>query len=281
MESAIRLGVFLALLAALALAERRRPRRPLSQSRRRRWAANLGLVGIDTALARLTLGAAAVLAAEEARARGLGLLNATEWPAWAEAALAFAALDMAVYWQHVWTHRIPALWRLHRVHHADLDLDVTSGLRFHPVEILVSLAYKAAAAAALGAPPAVVVAFEIALNAGSLFSHANLRLPARLDRALRLVLVTPDMHRVHHSTVRRETDSNYGFFLSVWDRLFGTYRPEPAAGQLGMAIGLEEWRDQGRLGLGALLAMPFREPERSGGSPGASPAPGETRPGGT
>jgi sterol desaturase/sphingolipid hydroxylase (fatty acid hydroxylase superfamily) len=168
------------------------------------------------------------------------------------------ALDLAVYAQHVAMHAAPPLWRLHRMHHADLDFDVTTGVRFHPLEILISMAWKMAVVAALGAPAFAVFLFEIALNATSLFNHANLTLPAPLDRVLRLLIVTPDMHRVHHSVVRRETDSNFGFNLSLWDRLFGTYRAQPAAGHEAMTIGLPSFRDARELRLDRLLTQPFR-----------------------
>ena len=166
-------------------------------------------------------------------------------------------LDAAIWLQHVITHKVPLLWRLHQVHHADLDVDLTTGIRFHPIEIVLSLLYKAAIVLALGIDPWVVVLFEAVLNASAVFTHGNVALPERLDSALRWLVCTPDMHRVHHSTERAETDSNYGFFLSVWDRLFRTMRQAPAKGQLGVELGLPPYRDPGRLGLGSLLVMPF------------------------
>jgi sterol desaturase/sphingolipid hydroxylase (fatty acid hydroxylase superfamily) len=170
----------------------------------------------------------------------------------------FLVLDAAIWLQHVVTHKVPVLWRLHQVHHADLDVDLTTGIRFHPIEIVLSALYKAAIVLALGIDPWTVLLFEAVLNASAVLTHANVALPERLDRVLRWIVCTPDMHRVHHSTERAETDSNYGFFLSVWDRLFGTMRHAPAKGQLGVELGLPPYRDPDRLGLGSLLVMPFR-----------------------
>ncbi len=257
MEAAIRLGVFLGLFVILALLEAAFPRRPPTVGKGRRWAVNLGLVAVDVAVQRLTVGALAVVTAVWAQEQGIGLFNALDLPWWIGAVAAFLMLDFTIYLQHVLSHRLPLLWRLHRVHHADLDIDVSSGLRFHPAEILLSLAWKAAVVAALGADPWVVVAFEAVLNGSSLFTHANVRMPARLDAALRRVVCTPDMHRVHHSVERSETDTNYGFFLSVWDRLCGTYHAgPPAAGHEEAPLGLPGHR--GQIGLPQLLAMPFK-----------------------
>ena len=256
-EPALRLAVFLGVFAAVALAERVWPRRRPRAGRLKRWAVNWGLAALDTAALRLTVAASAVGAAAAAAAAGFGLFRILDWPAWVEFACAFVLLDLVVYFQHALLHAVPGLWRLHMMHHTDLDFDVTTGVRFHPGEIAFSTAIKTGAAAALGAPVAAVVAFEIVLNATSMFNHANLALPERADRILRLFVVTPDMHRVHHSTARRETDSNFGFNLPWWDRLFGTYRPRPEAGHAAMEIGLAEFRDPARLGLPALLALPF------------------------
>jgi sterol desaturase/sphingolipid hydroxylase (fatty acid hydroxylase superfamily) len=173
--------------------------------------------------------------------------------------LAVLLLDLAIYLQHVMFHAVPALWRVHRMHHSDTDLDVTTGLRFHPVEIVLSMLIKFAAIAALGAPAVAVLLFEVLLNATSMFNHANLRLPERVDAALRQVLVTPDMHRVHHSVIERETNSNFGFNLALWDRLFGTYRAQPEAGHEGMTIGVEQFRDPAEARLDRMLTQPFRE----------------------
>lgn len=257
MEVAIRLGIFLGLFVIAALLEAAFPKRPPTVGTRRRWAVNLGLVAVDVAVQRLTVGALAVVTAAWAQEQGVGLFNVLDVPWWVGAAVAFLVLDFAIYLQHVLSHRLPLFWRLHRVHHADLDIDVTSGLRFHPVEILLSLVWKSAVVAAIGADPWVVVAFEVVLNGSAIFTHANFRLPSALDTALRWLVCTPDMHRVHHSIERAEADTNYGFFLSVWDRLCGTYHAAPpAAGHETAPLGLPGHRDQ--LGLPQLLAMPFK-----------------------
>ncbi|HYE00767.1 MAG TPA: sterol desaturase family protein [Alphaproteobacteria bacterium] len=257
-EAALRLAVFAAVLALLAAAEAWRPRRRRGLPRRRRWPANLGLAALGVAGARLALPLGAVAWAEVVAARGWGLLPALGLTGAAGAVPAVVLLDLAVWAQHVAFHRFGPLWRLHRAHHSDTDVDVTTGLRFHPLEILLSLGFKCAVIAALGAPPAAVLAFEVLLNAGSMFSHSNLALPPGLDRALRLVCVTPDMHRIHHSPHRAETDSNYGFALPWWDRLFGTYRAEPTGGHEGMALGLERFRAESDQRLRALLLQPWR-----------------------
>lgn len=257
-EPVIRLSAFALVLLAMALLEHAFPRRP-QRLGWRRWPSNLGLVAIASVLLRLIAPAGVVGIALWAEARGLGLFPALGAPFWFAAPLSVLLLDLLVYGQHRLFHAVPPLWRLHRVHHADPELDASSGLRFHPVEILLSLGLKGAAAIALGAPPEAVLAFEVLLNATSLFSHANLALPAWCDRTLRLVLVTPDMHRVHHSEIPVETDSDFGFCLSCWDRIFGTYRAEPMRGQLGMVIGVEGWRDDGAQRLDRLLVQPLRD----------------------
>lgn len=256
-EAAIRLGFFVGTLAAMAAWELIAPRRVLNTSKAARWRANLGMVAIDTLAARLLIPVTAVGMAALAAESGWGLLNQLALPAWLAIILGVAALDFAIYLQHVMFHAVPAFWRLHRVHHSDLDFDVTTGVRFHPIEILLSLGIKLAAVAALGPAPLAVVLFEILLNATSLFNHGNVRLPVKVDRWLRLLVVTPEMHRVHHSALRRETDSNFGFNLPWWDRLLGTYRAQPEAGHLGMRIGLDTFRDPARLDLGSLLLQPF------------------------
>jgi sterol desaturase/sphingolipid hydroxylase (fatty acid hydroxylase superfamily) len=209
-------------------------------------------------LARLTVGAAALIAATYASSLNLGLFNLIGLPFWANAILGFIILDFAVYLQHVITHRVPLLWRLHQVHHADEDVDLTTGLRFHPLEIILSLGYKAAIVLALGIDPWVVVLFEAVLNASSIYTHGNYALPVKLDHAIRKVFCTPDMHRVHHSILREETDSNYGFFLSIWERMFGTYRPEPALGQQGVVLGLPEYQSRATPDFWQLLKLPFK-----------------------
>ena len=257
-EVAIRLGFFLGVLVLVALWELARPRRRLNYPRWLRWYANLGLAALNTALVWLLVPLVPVALAVIAENRGWGLLNLVELPFWFEVLLAVVVLDFAIYLQHVLFHAVPALWRLHRMHHADLDFDVTTGARFHPVEILVSLAIKLAAVALIGAPAAAVLIFEILLNATSMFNHGNLRMPAWLDRMLRWIVVTPDMHRVHHSDIPAETDSNFGFNLPWWDRLFGTYRAQPRLGHEGMTIGLDRFRQREDLHLHRMLLQPFR-----------------------
>ena len=200
----------------------------------------------------------AVAMAEIAAARGWGLLNLVDLPLWLEFVIAVAVLDMLIYAQHVATHKTPILWRLHQVHHADRDIDVTTGARFHPVEIVLSMGYKLLCVIALGPSALAVFVFEVLLNASAMFNHANVRLPLSVDRVMRSVIVTPDMHRVHHSIVRNETDSNYGFFLSIWDRLFGTYIAQPRDGHDGMTIGLKEYQTPKPANLFWCLWLPFR-----------------------
>lgn len=260
-EPAIRLAALFGVLGLLVGWEALAPRRPLSQPRRQRWVANLGLALTDTALLRLAVPAAAVGLAVAAEARGWGLFNLLDPPAWVAFVLSLVLLDLALYAQHVATHAVPILWRLHRVHHTDLDIDLTTGLRFHPAEILLSLLYKGAIVVALGAPPAAVLIFEVLLSSSSLFTHSNLRLPEGFDRAIRRIWVTPDMHRVHHSVVRAETDSNYGTCLSLWDRLFRTYRAQPQAGHDAMTLGIASFRAPADQRLWPLLTQPL-QPER-------------------
>jgi sterol desaturase/sphingolipid hydroxylase (fatty acid hydroxylase superfamily) len=256
-EPSLRLAAFAGVFGALALLETLAPRRRREIGRRIRWTGNLGVLALDALAIRVLFPAATVGWAFVAEARGWGLFNLLQAPGWAAIPLAVIGLDLAVYVQHVVFHRVPMLWRLHRMHHADLELDVTTGLRFHPGEVVLSMAFKAAAVVLLGVPPLGAVIFEVLLNATSMFSHANLRLPLRLDAVTRLLLVTPDMHRVHHSVRPDETNSNYGFNLSCWDRLFGTYRGQPKAGHAGMAIGLGAFRSRRDLRLDRMLAQPF------------------------
>jgi sterol desaturase/sphingolipid hydroxylase (fatty acid hydroxylase superfamily) len=257
MEAMVRVGTFLGVLTVMLLWEGLRPRRPLSRPRRERWGANLGLTLLNTVLVRVMVGGVAYTAAVFAADQGVGLLHWRPLPAWAAAAMTLLVLDFALYVQHVLFHAVPVLWRLHRMHHADLDVDATTGLRFHPLEILLSLGLKAAVVVLLGAVPWAVVAFEVLLNAASVFNHGNVALPECLDRWLRWIVVTPDMHRVHHSTRMAETNSNFGFSTPWWDRLCGTYRAQPALGQVGMDIGLSDYRTP--LNLGQLLLLPFRD----------------------
>lgn len=257
-EPAIRLTAYLGILGLLAAAELLAPRRRLGQGRLRRWPANLGIAALNTLMLRLVAPGAAVGVALWAAEAGIGLFNLVAIPHWLAVMACVLALDLLIYGQHVAFHKVAPLWRLHRMHHADLDIDVTTGARFHPVEILLSLGIKLAAVLALGAPPLSVLLFEVLLNATSMFNHANLALPGWLDRWLRLVLVTPDMHRVHHSWHRDETDSNFGFSLPWWDRLFGTYRAQPRDGHDGMTIGLAGFRDPAELRLDRMLLQPLR-----------------------
>ena len=256
-EPAIRLGCFFAVLLAMMLWEWRRPRRTLSLARGRRWPANLGIVAADSLVLRLVFPVLAVGAAQLAEAKGWGLLHWLAAPRWLAVAVSLPLLDAVIYAQHVVFHKVPLLWRLHRMHHTDLDFDVTTALRFHPLEIALSMLIKLAVVMALGAPPAAVLLFEVLLNATAMFNHGNVGLPPSVDRIARWLVVTPDMHRVHHSVRRQETDSNFGFNLPWWDRLFGTYRDQPRDGHLGMIIGLEYPRDERATTLAGLLAQPF------------------------
>ncbi|TXH98844.1 MAG: sterol desaturase family protein [Pseudorhodobacter sp.] len=257
----LRLGVFLGLFALFAGLEALAPRRPRQQPRRTRWFTNLSIVLIDTLALRalaLALPLLAVGAAIDAGRMGWGLFNALDRPVWLEVLLVILILDLAIWAQHLITHKVPILWRFHRVHHADRDFDVTTALRFHPVEILASMLLKIGLVYLFGPAAMAVVLFEIILNGTAIFNHSNLRLPLWLDRIIRLVLVTPDMHRVHHSIHRHEHDSNYGFALSVWDRMFRTYRVMPEAGHDDMVVGLE-WQDDKPSRLGWALMLPFRK----------------------
>ena len=259
-EALIRLGIFLGLFAILALAEHLLPRRDRVQGRGRRWFTNWAIVIADTLTLRLlalAIPALAVGAAIDAQAKGWGLFNALGWPAWLEFVAVLLILDWLIWLQHVITHKVPILWRLHRVHHADRDMDVTTAIRFHPIEIGLSMLLKIGAVYLLGPGAVAVLVFEVILNGCAMFNHANLRIPPRVERWLRWVLVTPDMHRVHHSTRRTEHDSNFGFSISLWDRLFRTYTPQPEGGHDGMTVGLE-WQDDRPARLGWALWLPFR-----------------------
>jgi len=258
-ESFIRLVVFASVFALMAAWEILAPRREQRIGRGRRWPSNIGVVALDTLLVRLLFPITAVGVALLAEARGWGLFATLDLPLWASIVLGVVLLDLAIYLQHVLFHAVPALWRLHRMHHADLEFDVTTGTRFHPIEILLSMGIKLGIVAALGVPAVAVLIFEVLLNATSMFNHANVRIPKTVDRLLRWLVVTPDMHRVHHSIVRRETNSNFGFNLPWWDRLFGTYRDQPAAGHEGMTIGIEQFREPRELRLDRMLIQPFHD----------------------
>lgn len=258
-EGAIRLAVAGGLFVLLALSEYLKPRRKLAVSKTHRWTTNLAIVLLDSVIVRLIFPAAAVGVALWANSQGYGLFNVFEVPFWLAVLLSFVVLDFAVWLSHVLSHKVPLFWRFHRMHHADRDFDVTTGVRFHPIEIVVSMLWKVAWVVALGAPAIAVILFEIALNGTAMFNHSNWKIPLALDRVLRLVVVTPDMHRVHHSSIHRETDSNYGFNLPWWDRLFGTYIDQPELGHDGMQIGLKEWQDERPVNLGWSLSVPFLE----------------------
>ena len=261
-EPLIRLGAFASVLLVMAAWEGLAPRRPQAIGRLRRWPSNLGIVVLNTALVRLIFPVAAVGMAALAETRGWGLFQSLGAPPWLIVVVSVIALDLAIYLQHVMFHAVPVLWRLHRMHHADLEFDVTTGLRFHPIEIVLSMGLKLGVVAALGTPAVAVLIFEVLLNATSMFNHGNVRLPARLDRMLRWIVVTPEMHRVHHSIVPRETNSNFGFNAPWWDRLFGTYCAQPTGGHEKMTIGIEQFRDPRELRLDRMLLQPFHDDAR-------------------
>lgn len=258
-EALIRLAIFLGLLALFAALEAWAPRRVRTQPRGTRWVTNGAITILNTLMLRalaLGLPLLAVGAALDAQQQGWGVMNALNLPLWLAVIVTVLVFDFAIWTQHLITHKVPLLWRLHRVHHADRDIDVTTAIRFHPVEIALSMGLKIGLIYALGPPAIGIIAFEIILNGTAMFNHANIRLPLGMDRVLRLVLVTPDMHRVHHSDRRAEHDSNYGFALSIWDRMCGTYVDQPAKGHDGMTIGLE-WQDNRPSRLGWSLWLPF------------------------
>ena len=259
-QTPVRLAFFFGLLAAMAAWELAAPRRHLVASRLLRWFSNLSVVAIGTALLWLVFPVLAVGLALHAEDRGWGLLNAFELPLWFAVIASVLVLDLAIYVQHVTFHAVPILWRLHMMHHADRDFDVTTGVRFHPFEIVISMVIKLAVIAALGPPAVAVVIFEVVLSATSLFNHGNVRMSGAVDRALRLFVVTPEMHRVHHSVLAHETNSNFGFNLPWWDRLFGTYRAQPTDGHKDMTIGLTQFQDRGPENLWWMLVLPFRGP---------------------
>lgn len=274
-EGALRFSFFIGILAVVALWEFLAPRRILITAKARRWYNNLSLVFLDTLALRILVPMQAVGIAEIAQHRGWGLLNRLSFPDSLEIVIGMVALDFIIYLQHAIFHFLPLFWRLHRVHHTDLDFDVTTGVRFHPIEILLSMGIKMATVAMLGIAPAAVIAFEIVLNATSMFNHGNVRLPIAIDRVLRLFVVTPEMHRVHHSVLIKEFNSNFGFNLPWWDMLFGTYRAQPERGHEGMTIGLAQFRNPEELTLYRLLTLPFFR--RSAGSTKVTPGNGNER----
>ena len=261
-EPVLRFSVFAGILIAMALAELAIPRRKLSTPKPRRWLTNFSIVALDTLVVRL-MGAlavplVAVAAAVYCETNGWGLFNIVDWPQWLEFVLALLVLDLAIWFQHLVSHKVPIFWQLHQVHHADRDIDVSTAIRFHPVEIALSMLWKIVLVFVFGPSAFAVVVFEVILNGCAMFNHANIALPAWLDKLLRIFIVTPDMHRVHHSVIRREHDSNYGFNLSVWDRLFGTYTAQPEKGHEGMTIGLSSYQSLSPTKLLWSLALPFR-----------------------
>jgi len=258
-EALIRLGFFLGIFGVMALWELAAPRRALTVSKALRWGNNLGLVVLNTLLLRWLFPAAAVGVAAYAETQGWGVLHHFQVANLPALLISVIAMDLVIWTQHVMFHAIPLLWRLHRVHHADLDYDLTTGARFHPIEILLSMLIKLAAIVLLGPPVVAVILFEVILNGMAMFNHGNVRLPGWADRGMRALLVTPDMHRVHHSVHDDEANSNFGFNLSVWDRIFGTYRDQPRAGHEGMTIGIRRYRDPREVSwLPGLLALPFK-----------------------
>jgi sterol desaturase/sphingolipid hydroxylase (fatty acid hydroxylase superfamily) len=253
----IRFGFFFGILIIMALWEYFAPRRPLTTSKAMRWVSNLGLVLIDSISVRLVFPTALVGVALFSQEKGWGLLNHLELPYLLGLCLGVLILDFAIYLQHIMFHAVPLFWRLHMVHHSDMDYDVTTGIRFHPIEIILSMGIKIAVVLLIGPLPLAIPIFEILLNGTSMFNHGNVRYSTAIDSVLRLLVVTPEMHRVHHSTIRWETNCNFGFNFPWWDRLFGTYRPQPAKGHLGMTIGLDQYKDPKKLTLPWLIALPF------------------------
>jgi sterol desaturase/sphingolipid hydroxylase (fatty acid hydroxylase superfamily) len=262
-EPFVRLGFFVVILAAMGIWEALSPRRQRTLSRLKRWPGNLGIAALNTLVLRILFPAAAVGFALLGEERGWGLLNALALPRWINVIVAVLVLDLAIYLQHVLFHAVPWLWRLHRMHHADLDFDVTTGVRFHPIEIVLSMIIKLMVVAALGAPALAVLIFEVLLNATSLFNHGNVRIPLPFDRFLRWLVVTPEMHRVHHSWYPNETNSNFGFNLPWWDRLLGTYQDQPRDGHKRMTIGINLFRDPLWERLDRMLIQPFIGPADS------------------
>ena len=256
-EIIIRVGSFLPAFLLVAMWELLAQRRSLTTSKKNRWISNLGITFLNPLVLRLVFPVLALDMAVIAQKQGWGLLNTFDPPYWLAVMIGMVLLDLTIYLQHVMFHAIPILWRLHMVHHADLDYDVTTGLRFHPIEIILSMVIKLSVVVVLGPPALAIIIFEIVLNAAAMFNHGNIRLPLKIDRILRYFIVTPDMHRVHHSVIIRETNSNFGFNLPWWDRLFGTYRSQPVKGHAEMTIGLSQFRDAKRLTLPLLLILPF------------------------
>ncbi|MEX0960266.1 MAG: sterol desaturase family protein [Burkholderiales bacterium] len=268
-EGVLRIAAFAAVFGCMALWEWIAPARQGLFPKRRRWSNNLALLALDAIVVRLLFPAAAIGVALLAEANGAGLLRVWNVPAWLAVLAGVVLLDLSIYLQHLLFHAVPALWRLHRVHHADPDFDITTGLRFHPIEIVLSMLIKSAAIFAFGPPVLAVLIFEVLLNALAVFNHGNVRVPARVESIVRWLVVTPDMHRVHHSKIERETNSNYGFNLSIWDRIFGTYRDQPALGHTRMRIGVSGLEDAKlSVRLGGMLSLPFMHAPKEQKQPG-------------
>ncbi|NOT11280.1 MAG: sterol desaturase family protein [Methylococcaceae bacterium] len=265
METLIRFTAAFGIFFIMIIWEAFSPRRQQQHSRKQRWPVNLGLAAINMALMRVTVGSLAYLSAVTAMDHGYGVLNWLVVPDWMSLVLSLLLLDLAIYAQHIVFHKCPVLWRVHQVHHTDLEFDATTAVRFHPLEIMLSMAYKVVCIVVMGANPLAVIAFEIILNGAATFNHSNVTLPAAVDNMLRWLIITPDMHRIHHSAIASETDSNYGFSISCWDRLFNTYTSEPERSQTTMAIGLSSFREANELGFKALLLMPFKKLRRREG----------------
>lgn len=259
-EAMLRSAAFMLVFAVMAGWEVWRPCRPLTVRKSQRWSNNLAIVILNSLLLRFLFPTAALGVALFAGVNNLGLLNQIVLPGFLEIFLAVVVMDFMIYWQHLVAHAVPMFWRFHRMHHCDLDFDVTTGARFHPLEMVLSMLFKFLVIVLIGAPVVAVFLFEVILNAAAMFNHSNISLPKSVDRWLRMVVVTPDMHRVHHSVVASELNSNYGFNLSIWDRLFATYCDQPAEGQLGMRIGLSSIRDTADcIALPGMLTLPFRK----------------------
>lgn len=258
MENIIRLSIALGILAVMICWEYFSPRRQQNTPRLTRWPINIGLAVFNMVLMRFTVGGLAYLSAVNATTHSWGMLNLADIPSGVAIVATILLLDLAIYSQHVLSHKWALLWRLHQVHHTDLEIDASTAVRFHPLEIIVSMAYKIAIIYIVGADPVGVIAFEIILNAAATFNHSNINLPRGLDKILRWVVITPDVHRIHHSTVKKETDSNYGFSIALWDRIFKTYVAKPKATQTTLIIGLPEYREQKELGFIQLLLLPFQ-----------------------
>ena len=257
-ENSIRLGTFVCVFVVMAIIEHLAPRRKLHVNKQKRWFTNFGLVIVDTITLRLIMPFAAIAVASISVEKGWGIFAFTPLPVWLEIIFAIILLDLLIYAQHVASHKIPLLWRVHKVHHVDRDLDVTSGFRFHPIEIILSMLFKFLCIIALGAPVIAIFLFEVILNASAMFNHSNIKLAISVDSKLRNVIMTPDAHRVHHSAIQQETDTNYGFFLSCWDKLFNTYHAQPKLGHDKMTIGLGEHQTEQPSSLLWCLALPFQ-----------------------